>query len=81
MPALIPLERQLRLIAHDATALTDHERVGFELGWDYAHYAVVPPTEHLHPLSPVRQGWDAYLGLDGGFVGMSGEHHFVLVIA
>jgi len=32
---------------------------GFELGWDYAHYAVVPPTEHLHPLSPVRQGWEA----------------------
>ena len=32
---------------------------GFELGWDYAHYAGVPPTEHLHPLSPVRQGWEA----------------------
>ena len=31
----------------------------FELGWDYAHRAVVPPAEHLHPLSPVRQGWDA----------------------
>jgi len=32
---------------------------GFELGWDYAHYGAVPPAAHLHPLSPVRQGWDA----------------------
>jgi hypothetical protein len=32
---------------------------GFELGWDYAHYGTVPPTEHLHPLSSVRQGWEA----------------------
>lgn len=32
---------------------------GFELGWDYAHYGAVPPAEHLHPLSPVRQGWEA----------------------
>jgi hypothetical protein len=31
----------------------------FELGWDYAHHGLVPPTEHLHPLSPVRQGWEA----------------------
>ena len=33
--------------------------VGFELGWDYAHYGVVPPATHLDPLSPVRHGWDA----------------------
>ena len=38
---------------------------GFELGWDYAHYAVVPPAEHLHPLSPVRQGWEAGLASFG----------------
>jgi hypothetical protein len=35
--------------------------VGFELGWDYAHYASVPPPDHLHPMSPVRQGWEAGL--------------------
>lgn len=35
------------------------DETGFELGWDYAHYGTVPPTEHLHPLSPVRQGWEA----------------------
>ncbi len=40
----------------DATYLPD---TGFELGWDYAHYGTVPPAEHLHPLSPVRQGWEA----------------------
>jgi len=33
--------------------------VGFELGWDYAHHALVPPAAHLDPLSPVRHGWDA----------------------
>ncbi len=32
---------------------------GFELGWGYAHYGTVPPADHLHPLSPVRQGWEA----------------------
>jgi hypothetical protein len=32
---------------------------GFELGWDYAHYGTVPPADHLHPASPVRQGWEA----------------------
>ena len=32
---------------------------GFELGWGYTHYGTVPPADHLHPLSPVRQGWEA----------------------
>ena len=31
----------------------------FELGWDYAHHGVVPPADHLHLPSPLRQGWDA----------------------
>ena len=38
---------------------THQPDTGFELGWDYAHYGTVPPTDHLHPLSPVRQGWEA----------------------
>lgn len=33
--------------------------VGPELGWDYAHYAVVPPADHLCAGNPVRQGWEA----------------------
>lgn len=32
---------------------------GFEIGWDFGHYGIVPPSEHLHPLSSVRQGWEA----------------------
>ena len=42
-----------------ATDPTHQPDSGFELGWDYAHYGTVPPADHLHPLSPVRQGWEA----------------------
>lgn len=42
-----------------ATGPTQQLDTGFELGWDYAHYGTVPPADHLHPLSPVRQGWEA----------------------
>lgn len=45
--------------ALDASDPASGGDTGFELGWDYAHYGMVPPAEHLHPLSPVRQGWEA----------------------
>jgi hypothetical protein len=51
--------------ALDQTCFANHSElfpapaVGFELGWDYAHYGAVPPAAHLDPLSPVRQGWEA----------------------
>lgn len=35
------------------------DRTAFEIGWDYAHFRLVPPADHLHPGHPVRQGWDA----------------------
>jgi len=35
------------------------DRTGFEIGWDHAHYRLVPPPEHLHDSHPVRQGWQA----------------------
>jgi hypothetical protein len=35
------------------------EATGFEIGWDHAHYRLVPPAEHLHAGHPVRQGWQA----------------------
>jgi hypothetical protein len=35
------------------------DALGFEIGWDHAHYRVVPPAEHLHEGHPVRQGWQA----------------------
>jgi len=28
----------------------------FELGWDYAHFRLLPPPEHLLTGSPVRSG-------------------------
>jgi hypothetical protein len=40
----------------DATALTAHEQVGFELGWDYAHYRVSPPAPYALQPSPLRHG-------------------------
>jgi hypothetical protein len=37
----------------------DPDRTGFEIGWDYAHYRLTPPADHLHEGHPVRQGWEA----------------------
>jgi len=43
----------------DLAPLPAGKRVGFELGWDYAHHGVTPPVEHLFSNSPLRQGWQA----------------------
>ena len=48
-------ERQIRLI-DTATALTAHEQVGFELGWDYAHHRVALPAPYAQEDSPLRDG-------------------------
>jgi hypothetical protein len=37
----------------------DPDRTGFEIGWDYAHYRLTPPPDHLYEGHPVRQGWEA----------------------
>lgn len=37
-------------------SLTAHEHVGFELGWDYAHYRVGPPAPYAQEPSPLRNG-------------------------
>ena len=50
---------KFQTLADAATGPTHQLDTGFELGWDYAHYGTVPPADHLHPLSPVRQGWEA----------------------
>ncbi len=39
------------------TGLTLHEHIGFELGWDYAHYHVTPPAPYAQEPSPLRNGW------------------------
>ncbi len=35
---------------------TAHEHIGFELGWDYAHYRVTPPAPYAQEPSPLRNG-------------------------
>lgn len=39
-----------------APTLTAHEHIGFELGWDYAHYKLVPPAPYGLEPSPLRNG-------------------------
>ncbi len=34
-------------------------QVGFDIGWEHARHALVPPAEHLLPGHPVREGWEA----------------------
>lgn len=41
----------------DEAGASSHERVGFELGWDYAHHGLTPPVEQLFRQSPLQQGW------------------------
>lgn len=38
---------------------SDHSEPGFEIGWDFAHFRLVPPVEQLLPGNPVRDGWEA----------------------
>jgi hypothetical protein len=40
-------------------AASPADATGFEIGWDYAHYRLTPPPEHLAQAHPVRQGWQA----------------------
>ncbi len=47
---------------HEAIAF---DTIGFEIGWDHAHHRLVPPVQHLHAGSPVRQGWQAGRALFG----------------
>lgn len=38
------------------TGPTAHEHLGFELGWDHAHYRVSLPKPYAHETSPLRNG-------------------------
>jgi hypothetical protein len=53
--ATLTADRQLRLL-DDTPALTAHEQLGFELGWDYAHYRVSLPAPYAREGSPLRDG-------------------------
>lgn len=50
----------------DRVGESSHERVGFELGWDYAHHGLTPPVEQLFHQSPLQQGWQLGRGTFGG---------------
>ncbi|MFM9917672.1 MAG: hypothetical protein ACKVOX_17870 [Rhizobacter sp.] len=42
---------------HPAALHTTQEHIGFELGWDHAHYGVTPPAPYAQEPSPLRHGW------------------------
>ena len=62
-PALPPAGRAWSVARRTRSASTLPDAppldTGFELGWDHAHHGVVPSAAHLHPASPVHQGWAA----------------------
>ena len=41
---------------HTTTHTTAHARIGFELGWDYAHYRVTPPAPYAQQPSALHDG-------------------------
>ena len=52
----IDLQTGLSFQRTSTTDPTAHEHVGFELGWDYAHYCVSPPAPYAQEPSPLRNG-------------------------
>jgi hypothetical protein len=45
--------------SHRLPSKSAHTDPGFEIGWDFAHFRLVPPVEQLLPGNPVRDGWEA----------------------
>ena len=44
---------------HAARPTAERDALGFEIGWDHAHYRLTPPPEALADGHPVHQGWRA----------------------
>ena len=66
--AIAPAQRAAAAAAarnHDSSAPSTTQRsmasdpVAFDIGWDFALHRLTPPLAHLHPDSPVHQGWRA----------------------
>ena len=36
---------------------TNHQQIGFDLGWDHAHHGLTPPAPYAQEPSPLRDGW------------------------
>lgn len=45
--------------SHRLPSKSAHTDPGFKIGWDFAHFRLVPPVEQLLPWNPVRDGWEA----------------------
>ncbi len=56
---LIDLQTGASIDRTAQTDLTAHDQVGFELGWDYAHYRVTPPAPYADEPSALRSGLGA----------------------
>ena len=44
---------------------TNHEHIGFELGWDHAHHGISPPAPYAQEPSPLRSGYLAGMSTFG----------------
>lgn len=47
------------LLDLDAPCADPMDRVGFDIGWDHAHHALVPPPQLMLDGTPIAQGWSA----------------------
>jgi hypothetical protein len=47
------------LLSFDTLPADPLDRVGFDIGWDHARHALVPPAELMLDGTPVSQGWRA----------------------
>lgn len=47
------------LLALDTPRTSPLDRTGFDIGWDFARHALVPPAELMLDGTPVSQGWHA----------------------
>jgi len=45
------------LLSFDTPAVAPLDRTGFDIGWDHARHALVPPAELMLDGTPVSQGW------------------------
>lgn len=45
------------LLSFDTPCADPLDRVGFDIGWDHARHALVPPAEMMLDGTPVSQGW------------------------
>ncbi len=53
------------LLSFDTLPADPLDRVGFDIGWDHARHALVPPAEAMLAGTPVSQGWLAARALFG----------------